>query len=484
MDTLEAKVRETIQKYGMLSPGDSVLVAVSGGPDSVALLHLLAGLKEKLDLRLAVAHLQHGIRGDEAGEDALFVTGMTERLGLRFHLKEVDLPGIKSRKGRGNLEAMGREERYRFFAELAEEQGFLKIAIGHTRDDQAETVLMRLVRGSGRTGLAGIPPVRPVAFGGQSSKGPWLIRPLIESSREEILTYLAEEKLSYRIDRSNLDPAFLRNWVRLSLLPELRERAGIGLDERLADLSEIWRDEEAFLERVVEERLRGLAEGERLPRAILLQEPKAIQRRLLRGWFEKILGSLKGIGFDHVETAIRFIAEGPPQGRLSLPGSWDLVRQYDWLSLKRRGAKRVSTPGYSYKLPLDGELLIPEAGVRFQSVRGPPSGFLGAPGAGLEAHFDHARFPGPLTVRNFRPGDRFQPLGMRGHKKVKELFIEKKVPLFLRRNLPILVSDGEILWIPGCGRSDLAQVTPDTTEILSIIVEIREDWEGRARNGE
>lgn len=469
---LPGRVVETIRRHGMLSPGESVLVAVSGGPDSVALLHLLAGLKEKMGLRLEVAHLQHGIRGDEAREDALFVAGMAGRLGLRFHLREVNLPEMKSKNGGGNLEAMGREERYRFFMELAEEHGLLKIAVGHTRDDQVETVLMRLIRGSGKRGLAGIPPVRPLVFGERSSQAPILIRPLLESSREEILGYLGEEKLDYRIDRSNLDPSLLRNWVRLSLLPQLRQRAGEGLDERMAGLSEIWRDEENFLEGVTEERLRRLMKGKRLSRAALLLEGKAGQRRLFRGWLERILGNLKGVGLDHVESSLRFIAEGPPQGRLSLPGGWELVREYGWLCLERRGTKRDQSPCYSYSLPLSGELLIPDARVKFRTSRAASSSFSEAPAGGLEAHFDLARLPGPLTVRNFRPGDRFQPLGMRGHKKVKALFIEKKTPMILRQRLPILVAEGEILWIPGCGRSDLARVTSDAAEVLRIVVEI------------
>jgi tRNA(Ile)-lysidine synthase len=471
---LLVKVEETIRRHCMLSPGDSILVAVSGGPDSVALLHLLAGLKEKLHLRLAIAHLQHGIRGDEGREDALFVSGMAEKLGIPCHLKEVDLPTMKSSNGRGNLEAMGREERYRFFAGLAEERGFQKIAVGHTRDDQAETILMRLLRGSGKRGLAGIPPVRPLALGGRRSKA-LLIRPLMESTREEIVRFLIEEKVSYCIDRSTLDPAFLRNWVRLILLPQLRERAGAGLDERLARLSEIWRDEEIFLERLTGDRLSRLLQRERLDRAVLLEEPKAIQRRFLRRWIERVLGNLNGIGFGHVESALSFAHQGPSQGRLSLPRGLELVREYDWLSLERRGAKKAEPRCYSYNLPMDGELLIPEAGVRLRSSRSAHSLYCGAPQDGLEAHFDQAQLPGALTVRNFQPGDRFRPFGMRGHKKVKDLFIEKKVPFWRRRSFPILVAAGEILWIPGCGRSDRAPVTPDTREILKIMVEIRKD---------
>jgi tRNA(Ile)-lysidine synthase len=469
MDTLETKARETIQKYDMLSHGNGVLAAVSGGPDSVALLHLLYRLRGELGLRLEVAHLQHGIRGEEARQDARFVAEMAERLALRFHLREVDLPRVKAEKGRGNLEAMAREERYGFFAELAQEHGLLKVALAHTRDDQAETLLLRLLRGSGRRGLAGMPPVRCLIR--ERTSGPWLIRPLIESSRKEILSYLMEHGLLYQSDRTNFDPGLLRNWVRLVLLPQLEEKAGPRLAEGLARVAEILRDEEEILDRTSRERLQRVLSGEKLLCALLLEEEKAMQRRLIRLWLEAHLGDLRGIGFHHVEDVLRFIAKGRPQGVFSLPKGWRFVKQYGSLRLERKKTKR-KTVSYSYVLPLHGELIISEAGMKIRATRGPVS-FTARPQNDLEAIFDLARLPETLTVRNFHPGDRFQPLGMRGHKKVKDLFIERKVPLSLRRTLPLLLAGGEILWIPCCGRSDVAKVRAETTEVLkvSLVVE-------------
>jgi len=470
MMKLQSKVRETIQKYKMFSSGDRVLVAVSGGPDSVALLYLLSGLKEELDLRLEVAHLQHGIRGEEGREDARFVAGLAEHLALPFHLREMDLPGMKSQRGKGNLEAMGRDERYRFFTALAEGRGIRKVATAHTRDDQVETFFMWLVRGSGKRGLGGMPPVRRMISKDASLVEAMLVRPLIEASRKEIMDYLAMEGLEYRIDRTNLDTVPLRNWIRLCLLPQLREKVDPGLDERLAHLAEISREEEEILERIGREELERTVRGKYLMRESLPRLGKAMQRRLLRLWLGATLGDIRGFGFHNVEEALQFILQGPPQGRLSIVRGWDLIKEYATVHLeKRRGRQRPVC--YSYSLPRQGELVIPEAGVKIQSSLGPFT-----PGAvprdNREAVFDLASLPETLIVRNFRRGDRFQPLGMKGHKKLKDLFIEKKVPLAVRSTLPLFLAAGEILWIPAYGRSEVAKVGSQTREVLKIKLEL------------
>ena len=462
--TPEEKVKGTIQKYNLLSYGDNVLVAVSGGPDSMALLHLLAGLREGLGLHLEVAHLEHGIRGEEARQDALHVAKMAEALALPFHLKRVDLPGMKSEKSKGNLEQMGREERYHFFAAIAEKHGISKIATGHTRDDQVETFFMWFLRGSGRKGLGGMPPIRRLTP--EISKEVFLIRPLIEISRKEIIDYLTAYNLTYRTDQTNLDLHPLRNWIRLHLLPELRQRIDSQLDERLAHQGDLLREEEAILANMARERLQKIVQGENLLLDPLLRESKGMQRRLIRLWLEGTLGGLRAIDFDHIEGVLRFVAQGPPQGRLSIPRKWELVKQYGTVRLERR--KPVNKPvSYSYALQQQGELTISEVGLKILSSRGLLTPDI-RPGDNLEALFDVDALPGMLTVRSFRNGDRFQPLGMKGHRKVKDLFIEKKVPLKVRATLPLLLGGGEVLWIPGYGRSEIARIGPQTREVLRV----------------
>ncbi len=462
---LVEKVRGSIEKYAMLSRGDGVLVAVSGGPDSVALLHVLWKLRSEFDLRLEVAHLEHGIRGEEAREDARFVAEMADQLALRFHLKEVELPRIKAERGKGNLEALSREERYRFFAQVASERAIQRIATAHTRDDQVETALMWLLRGSGRKGLGGMAPVSTLAA---TKKGVVLIRPLIESSREEIEDYLATEKLQYRVDRTNRDPALLRNWIRLYLLPQLRERIDHRLDERLVRLARLLREEESFLEELSRSLFPQVAPQGELLRGPLLEQPKAMQRRLVRLWLEQTLGSLRGLEFDHVEAILGLISGGPPQGRVAVPRGREVVRQYETLRLQKK-SRKSRTACYSYTFPLEGELAIPEAGVKIESARcAIPVSF--PPCGSMEALLDLASLPATLTVRNFRSGDRFQPLGMQGHKKVKDLFIEKKVPLEVRSTLPLLLAGDEILWVPGYGRSEIAKVGSATREVVRVKV--------------
>lgn len=462
--SLQEKVKDTIQRFNLLTRGDKVLVAVSGGPDSVALLHLLGELREEFRLHLEVTHLQHGIRGEEGRQDALFVANVAKSLALPFHLSEVDLPGLKSERNKGNLEQLGREERYRFFGAAAAERGMNKVATGHTRDDQVETLLMWLLRGSGRKGLGGMPPIRRLTAR-EAPKEVFLIRPLVEVSRNEILDYVALHGLTYCTDRTNMDSRPLRNWIRLHLLPQLRERIDSHLDERLAHLTNVLREEEAILEDVAREHLQEVIKGQSLLVDPLLRENKAMQQRLIRLWLEGVLGNLRAISFDHVEKTISFIGGGPPQGRLSIPRG-ELVKQYGTVRLEKR--KQLQKPiCYSYTLQQDGELVVSEAGMKLLSSRGSFAPSL-LPENSLEAVFDVDFLPGTLTVRNFRRGDRFQPLGMTGHKKVKVLFIEKKVPLPVRRTLPLVMAGGEILWIPGYGRSEIARVGPETKEILRV----------------
>jgi tRNA(Ile)-lysidine synthase len=460
---LELKVERTARKYGMFERGERVLIGVSGGPDSVSLLHALVAVRANWGLELEVAHLEHGIRGPEAREDARLVSRLAEQFLLRFHLRRIDLPGVRAAQGRGNLEAMARKARYDFFTAIAKERSIRRVATAHTRDDQVETFLMWLLRGSGVRGLSAMPPVRRFS---PDTADLWLVRPLLEISRREILDYLAAKSLSYRIDHTNHDPGRLRNWIRIELLPRLRERLDMRLDERLSRTADLLRDDDELLNRLASERLDRAVRDGALERDKVLEESRAMQRRLVRRWLEGAKGDLRGVGFDHAESMLDLIANGPPQGRLSMPAGWEFVKEYGWLRLEKRPPlDRVVS--YSYRLPEEGNLVIPEAGLTLQCTRrsGAPTTL---PGDNRQALFDLGGLPEELTVRNFRPGDRFHPLGTRGRKKVKNLFIEKRVPRSVRSTLPLLVAGGEVLWIPRCGRSGLATVGPATRAVLLV----------------
>jgi tRNA(Ile)-lysidine synthase len=463
---IKATVKTAIQRYKLISPADRILVAVSGGPDSVALLHLLHELRDELRLELEVAHLHHGIRGEEAKEDLRFVAALAKSLKLPVHLKEINLPQMKSAAGKGNLEALARVERHQFFAEIMRERKLDKAATAHTRDDQAETVVMWFLRGAGMTGLGGMASVQQLRIAGDSSDSITIVRPLLNISKAEVLNYLAENKLDYRTDRTNQDTSLLRNWIRLELLPFMQQRAGEELRERLSHGAELLRDEDRLLEELAISRLKGIRAVGGLDRAALLREATALRRRILRLWIGQTRGHLRGLEFIHIDDMLRLIEGGPAQGRLSIPGGWELVREYELLWLARRVRNRPEAC-YNYPLEVGVILRIPEANLEFHSERiVTPSKVL--PDNLMEAVFDLARLDKVLSVRNFRHGDRFQPLGMTGHKKIKDLFIEKRVPLSVRSRWPLLAAGEEVLWIPGYGRSAVAPVSKATTAMLQV----------------
>lgn len=451
----------------LVQPRDRILVAVSGGPDSVALLHLLYELRGEMDLHLEVAHLQHGIRGAAAKSDARFVADLAGTLRIPFHLKETDLPRMKHDAGRGNLEALARAERYRFFAAIAENRQLEKVATAHTRDDQAETVIMWLLRGAGTKGLGGMAPRHKLKFAdAKSARELTVIRPLLETSKAEVLQYLSERQLEYCVDQSNHDLTFLRNWIRSELLPKISQRIDPHVPARLAQLGELLRDEDEYLAEIVRCRCDLLFRDDGMDRTAFLAEPKALQRRILRVWLGQTRGHLHGLGFGHIEDMLRLIAEGPPQGRIAIPGGWELERQYELLQLNKR-ARKSPRICYSYPLEVGSVLTIPEARLQFHS-RSVNASSASRPASLMEAVFALTDLDKGLSVRNFRNGDRFRPLGMSGHKKVKDLFIEKRVPLPIRACWPLLAYGEEILWIPGYGRSEVGRVMAETTAVLEL----------------
>jgi tRNA(Ile)-lysidine synthase len=465
----QEQVKRMIERHKLLSPGDRVLVAVSGGPDSVALMHVLCSLREELGLHMEVAHLQHGIRGEEAREDARFVAELAKKMKLPFHLSEVNVPRMRLAAGKGNLEALAREERYRFFADMAREQGFNKVATAHTQDDQAETMLMWLLRGSGRKGLGGMAPIgaRKVA-NARSTYELTVIRPLLDLSKAEILEYLELKRLAYRVDRTNQDIRLLRNWIRLELIPKLKERSDPHFSSRLAHQAELLRDEDGGLEGFARTELGRIRRADGLDRESFLKQPVALQRLILRLWIEETRGHLRAVDFAHVDALLKLIADGAPQSRRAIPGGWELVKEYETLRLERR-ARNQKRLCYSHEYRIGTALNISEAGMTLQSER-ILAPLEQLPDNLMEAVFDAAELPETLTVRNFRQGDRFQPLGMAGRKKVKDLYIEKKVPLSVRSRLPLLATGEEILWIPGYGRSEAGKIGPRTKEIVSLRV--------------
>jgi tRNA(Ile)-lysidine synthase len=468
IDELFRQVIHTIERFDMFSGGDKVLVGVSGGADSVALLHILFDLAPRLRIRLGAGYLNHGLRPAAAHRESLFVMGLADRLGLAGHTDQVNL-AIDA----GSLEDRARVARYRFFAETARAHGYSKIALAHHADDNAELVLMRLLRGSGSRGLAGIPPVRA---GG-------IVRPLSAVRKAQLLDYLRQRSLTWMCDASNSDPRFLRNRVRHQLLPLLEREFNPNAVTTLNRMADRFREEEAWAQDQLAPLARRLVTRQNdsaieLDGELLRAQPRAVQRRLLRAALQTWRGSLWGIGADHVEALIELNALTDRQRGLDLPGGIH-ARQAGTalrltLSTKPRGKPAAAaSPAFTYNVHRPDQnvvvLRIAEADCRMTfTLLTRISPEAGLSGDDLVAWFDADQVAFPLLIRSFCPGDRIHPLGMRGTQKLQDLFVNRKIPVSSRTRLPLLLSQGEIIWVAGVRRSAHALITKDSTRLLRV----------------
>lgn len=430
MQTLFNRV---LVKQIRVEPGDRILVALSGGADSVVLLDLLLQAAESLKIEVCAAHLDHGMRTASAG-DARFVQDFCLQRKVPLSVVRRDVPGLSQSRKQG-LEEAARDERRAFLRDTARQFNCNFIALGHHRDDQAETFLHRLLRGSGLSGLAGM-RLRSDPF----------IRPLLSFSRPQILQYLADHRLPHVEDLSNADTAFTRNRLRHDLLPQLRE-FNPRIDEHLARLSQRFALEEEYWDLQVTMHLDSLCEecedGLWLPSEELRSLHPALRSRVLRGALERLRGDLRGIGAQHLGD-IENLLEGPrPEAEVHLPRAW-VARRYQKLWL-RTEAPRVAG-GFAVAVPGPGVYDLPGGGRLLVSLE---NGCVGENPWSVE--FDAASVPFPLLVRSFVPGDRFHPSGAPGHRKLKDFFIDIKLERELRRSLPIVAAD-EILWLPGLRR--------------------------------
>ena len=456
------KIRRTIETYGMIQRNDRIGVAVSGGPDSVALLKALDMSAADFGAELVVLHLNHGMRDRESVRDEEFVGTLCGEMGVPFVSERVSVPDVR-RNRKGSWEEIAREERYRFFREKLEEQKLDKIALGHNLNDQAETVLINLLRGSGLEGLRGIVPVRDGIF----------IRPLIETSREEIMAFLEGEHIDFIIDSSNRSEYYLRNRLRNSLIPELAAHYAADPVGTIGRTADILRVEDDFLSREVDRFLAGSGidrDGERLTLDIsewrALHE--ALRRRVVKRILEEKTDDTKGIRYEHVMALCDLMTGENPGGMLSMPFNIRVHREYGTLVIAR-GETRTRTDGetiFAAEVPVPGRVDLGERGgaVTLDFVHQKDVDY------GLEqtVFIDYDRVLFPLRIRAVRPGDRIQPLGMRGTKKVKSVFIDKKVPRGKRSEIPLLVDRDSVLWIPGICMSERVKITDMTEKVVKI----------------
>jgi tRNA(Ile)-lysidine synthase len=496
--TLAQRVLAYIRKHDMMRAGDRLGVAVSGGADSIALLRLLIELRSELGVVLSVVHFNHKIRGDASDADVQFVRELAATHGLELHVSCGDTPAHAKEK-KMNLEAAARELRYGYFESLMRIGVINKVATAHTLDDQAETVLLRIIRGTGTTGLAGIYPCVNV----EGASGCDIVRPLLQVRRPELESYLNGVGQPWRDDATNLDTGYTRNRVRHSLLPLLERDFSPAIRDRLAELADIARAEELFwrdqLERVRELIVAGAAtlsrttrvsSPHRLPADELLNLPLALQRRLLRDVADTLDLHLD---FKHVEDILSLVRIGE-NAQIDLPDNWTAEYRIVWgpgcapsrvgseLILRQSNLETQSPPlettDYSYALSLPGVVHIPELNstisarlVDISADRLKAENMSGEPapaGYNLNQLLDPQTLASELTVRNWRPGDRFWPAHTATPRKIKELLQQRHITGSERRLWPVVLSGDQIVWVKDFPVAQQHRATENCTTALLI----------------
>jgi tRNA(Ile)-lysidine synthase len=466
--SLIEKVARRTEEEKLLDRGDIVVVAVSGGPDSVALLHILFLLSERNGWKLIVAHVNHQFRGIESDAEAGFVADLAKRWGIPCEIGIIDVPAYMEQASL-NGQVAAREKRYEFLHAVADQYSAQRIALAHHADDQAETVLMRLIRGTGPSGLTGMPERR-------SEKKVELIRPFLRIYKSDIEEHCLQHGLSYCRDSSNELRKYFRNQVRLDIMPMLRSY-NEQLPESLNRLADMMQAEDDYMEEATASVFTKLVTLEspnfRLSRLDFARLPVALQRRLIKLILNYLALGVETIDFARVELMRTAILQDQTSNlKLDIKEHVCLVREYDDIRFQTLTA---AIGAYTYPIALeDVELSLPEAGGKLSfTVYERKQANLELPyessPACTEAFFDLEQLELPLTVRSRAEGDRMQPLGLNGTKKVKDMFIDAKIPPSQRNAAPLIVdAKGQVLWIPGLRHSKHAQVSAETVHVLHM----------------
>ncbi len=471
MDKLILKVTKTIEEYHMIHPGDKVIVAVSGGPDSLCLLDILNHIKQRFELSIIVAHVNHGIRQRESEIEARFVRLKSFHMDLPFEQLSVSVPAIAQEKAL-SIEQAGRTVRHRFLKKLLNKYQGQKIALGHHADDQVETILMRVIRGSGLQGLKGIPAKRNS-----------FIRPLIDCSRQEIEAYCQRRKIAYCVDSSNREPMYLRNKIRQQLIPMLTKEYNPSIRKHLLQLHTIVQDELSSWDEITEQQyLKTIKEkypsGIVLDSKKLIEWPVALQRRVIRKGLSHLRDYLADIQFNHVESIRKLCLINRGEKHLDLPGKIRVRKSYQSLEIGyakhiKKTEKDKKFNIWEYELPLCEDKDYPQIGIKIiaerydytQSIRRKCLDSTEKD----EVYVDYDKLALPLKIRNRRPGDRFEPLNSKFFKKIKSYFIDRKIPLHKREMISLVVDDsGRIVWIVGFQIDERFKITEQTKRVLYI----------------
>lgn len=474
-DIRNAFIRQAAERE-MWRHGDTIVVAVSGGPDSMALMHLLHSVSSEQELTLIAAHVNHGFRGEESERELQAVARYAQSLGIPCETATLDMPSYIE-ENRLNLQAAAREKRYEFLHDAAIRHGASVIALAHHGDDQAETVLMRLIRGSGLGGLSGIADKR-------TEKNMELIRPLLRMNKSDLLEYCRECGVPYLVDSSNLKRDYFRNKVRLDVMPYL-EQFNPRLSTSLQRLAEMARSEDDYMEQRARELFSELViagQGEcRVACPDFSGLHVALQRRLIKLILNYLLQENDYLSFEGIEKMrLAALPKSPSTWRLDIGSDLVCMREYDtmrWIrghaaSAGGMAAQGAGNDGYAYRVGPESSMLEAKpSGWTFtfdwSAERGPEEGAKHL--SRYTACFDRSELELPLVIRSRMPGDRIHVLGLNGSKKVQDMFVDEKVPPSSRALYPLLCdAGGRLLWIPGIRRSSHALAGKDGTGLVYV----------------
>ena len=459
---MKHKVEKYIYCNRLLEKGDKVLVALSGGPDSVCLLHILYTLKESLNIEIGAVHINHMLRGEEANNDSLYTKNLCEQLSIKYYVREIDVARIAKTKGI-SLEVCGREERYKTFKEISESEGYTKIAVAHNANDQAETILMRMMRGTGLEGLTGI----------SSKRNDGIVRPILCLSRNEIESYCEEHQLSPRIDKSNYERVYSRNKVRLDILPYMRENFNEDIINTLNRMAALLQKDNEFIEQYCINQYDKYCEkynsGIKINKQIFVDESEAIFTRVVKMAFKDISLSYQNFEMKHIHDIVK-LAEKNSGKQIHLTNNIIAENLYGDILLKEREIEVYERLNIIYeKKHIPNNIQISNYKVSFEIIL--EKNNVNFSNNHLIKYFDYDKIEEKIVIRNRVAGDKMIPLGMNSSKKIKDILINSKIPRDERDNIPVLCFDDKISWVVGVKTSQEFRITNETKRVLKIAFE-------------
>lgn len=458
---VENKVLETIIRENLIAEGDKVILALSGGPDSVCLLNVLAKLKSQLNFQIYAAHLNHQIRGLEAHKDALYSIELCKKLGVPYFVKSLNVPE-HAKLNKLTIEEAARNLRYDMLHELKQELNANKIAVAHNLDDQAETVLMRLLRGSGLNGLKAMDYKREDG----------IIRPLMDVQKKDIEIYCKEEDLNPQIDNTNLEDEYTRNKFRLHLIPYIEENFASNIKEILSRTANSLREDNYFIEDLALESYQKIAtQLDRDTVKIELEDfdklDPAIQKRIIRIAYKGVEGSLNGLETIHIQDCIDLICSSKANGKLNLPKGIIVQKKSVNIFVSKKELKYEPIE-FSYTLKPGEKVIVKELDLEFEAkiLSKEQCKYLTS-GSMIKA-FDAEKINGDIIIRTRQNGDKIKPLGLDGTKKLKDIFIDKKIPNEEKSKIPVICDQDKIIWVLGHTMSGETKIDDKTKQVIRI----------------